>query len=199
MPASDIFTLNNSIAPKLIRILYVVVLVLIAFGVIAGVARGIATIVRPQMQRVAVIAPRPPAPSQVAAPAAPPTAATAPAAPAPQAAAPAPAAPASAPPSAAAAGPAAPASGVAPLPPRGPRFGLGRGFRDGRTGGPGALAQGPRGFRFVNAPLRGGRDAAMAGAFQIARALVMGLIAVMVIRILAETANAVLVTSEKAR
>ncbi len=68
MSVSDIFTLNTSIAPRLIRILYVIALVLIAIGMIAGVARGIATMVRPPQQRIAVIGPRPqpPAPPQQA-------------------------------------------------------------------------------------------------------------------------------------
>ena len=67
MAFSDIFTLNNSIAPKLIRILYVVALVLISICVIAGVARGIATMARSQAPRVTIIRPAPPPPAPVAA------------------------------------------------------------------------------------------------------------------------------------
>src|SRR5262249_2780064 len=163
--------LNNSIAPRLIRILYVVMLVLVTIGVIAGVARGIATIARaPVRTFVARVAVPPPA----AAPAA--NASAAPNAPAPAAQAapddpPAPAAPAAA--------PAQPSAPQAVQPPRGPRFGMGRGFRGGRQfAGPG-----PRGPAMMRAA-GNGRNALLIGTLQIIRTLVMGFIAVMVIRIL---------------
>lgn len=52
MAVSDIFTLQNSIAARLIRCLYIVALVLIAVMVILGVVRGI---------RIMSFTPRPPA------------------------------------------------------------------------------------------------------------------------------------------
>ncbi len=170
MTVSEIFTLNNSIAPKLVRILYVIALVLIAIGVVAGVARGIRTL--SDRPRITVVAPPPAAPppqEQAAAPEA-----TTP-----------PSADAAAPPAAA---PAQPAPQAQALPPRAQRMERTRLMRGDRFG------PGPRAYNRV------GRDASvLRGTFQIVRALVAGLIAVLVIRILAEMALAVLAMGEKAK
>ncbi len=145
MATSDIFNLDKSIAPRLIRILYVLALILIALGVIFGVGRGIAIMAAH------------PGPRAVAA------------APAADRAAPAPN-------NAQTAAPAAQAGRVANRPSRFAR----RGFR------------GRRGIRGRGAYAMARRAPVLFGTLMIVRALVMGAIALMVVRILAELANAIL-------
>jgi hypothetical protein len=177
MSVSDIFTLRKSVGPCLVHALYIVMLVIITLAVIVGVARGIATMVRPQGPRIAAVrpAPPPPAPPQPATPPQAPAAAPAPDAATPNAPPPAQPAPA--------ATPAAPAPQAMPAPPPGPRF-TRRGFR----------GDGPA---FNRSGRGNGRDRMLVGSLQIVRALVAGAIAVMVIRILAEMAVIVLKLGEK--
>lgn len=61
MAVSDIFTLKNSIAPRLIRCLYIVALIVIAVFVVLGVMRGV---------RIMTFTPQP-RPAMAGAPAAP--------------------------------------------------------------------------------------------------------------------------------
>lgn len=68
MAAGDIFALNNSLASRLIRCLYIVALILIAIMVIVGVVRGV---------RIMTFTPRP-IPAAAGAPPAPGTATPAP-------------------------------------------------------------------------------------------------------------------------
>jgi hypothetical protein len=131
------FSLEHSIAPRLIRILYAVVVVLIAIFVILGLVRGIT---------VATRMPRPQAPITAQAP---PDGAAMPAPPL-----------------------GAPRGGM-----MGPRRFAGRGYGP----GPGRVFG-----------IRAARYPALAGGFIILRSLVMGFIALFVVRILAEMALAVL-------
>jgi hypothetical protein len=52
MAAGDIFALNNSMAARLIRCLYIVAMVLIAIMVVLGVVRGVRIMMRPPMMPV---------------------------------------------------------------------------------------------------------------------------------------------------
>jgi hypothetical protein len=54
MAARDILTLNNSIAPRLIRCLYIAALILITVMVLLGVMRGVRIMSRPAMPPAAV-------------------------------------------------------------------------------------------------------------------------------------------------
>ncbi len=54
MATRDILTLNNSIAPRLIRCLYIVALVLITVMVVLGVFRGVRIMTRPAMPPAAM-------------------------------------------------------------------------------------------------------------------------------------------------
>ncbi len=59
MATRDLLTLDNSIAPRLIRWLYCIALVLIAVMVVLGVARGVRTMLRPPMAPIAMNGPPP--------------------------------------------------------------------------------------------------------------------------------------------
>jgi hypothetical protein len=137
---TSFFNLEHSIAPRLIRVLYVVVAVLIAIFVILGVVRGI------------TVATRMPRPGPAITAQAPADSATMPA-------------------------PPAGARGAM----MGPRRFVGRGFGRGYGPGPGRVFG-----------IRAARYPAVAGGFIILRSLVMGFIALFVVRILAEMALAVL-------
>lgn len=146
---TSFFNLETSIAPRLIRILYVVVVVLIAIGVILGMVRGITIATR--MPR-----PQPAITAQSAT-----DGTTMPAPPASDARS---------------------AMGArGDMAGRGPRRFAGRGFGRGPGFGPGRMFG-----------MRPTRNPAVAGAFIMTRALVMGFIALFVVRILAEMALAVL-------
>jgi hypothetical protein len=54
MAARDILNLSNPIAPRLIRCLYIVMLILIALLVILGIARGIRVMTLPPLPRPAI-------------------------------------------------------------------------------------------------------------------------------------------------
>jgi hypothetical protein len=76
MAARDMLNLNNALAPRLIRCLYIVALVLITVGVILGLVRGIRVMSSPPFPRPAMA--NNAAPAQTAAPATTPDAAPAP-------------------------------------------------------------------------------------------------------------------------
>lgn len=54
MAARDILTLNNSMAPRLIRCLYIAALILITVMVVLGVVRGVRMMSRPPLPPAAV-------------------------------------------------------------------------------------------------------------------------------------------------
>ena len=150
MAAGDIFTLKTSIAPRLVRILYGIALVLIALAVIAGVTRGVLRIRHPLPARSAMVdmvtpnADVPPQPDAAAQPG---------------------------------------------------QRGMGM-----RRMGPGRWGmRGPGRGMGHRMGLMGRQPPAVMGAFQIVRALVMGVVALLVVRILAELAGAILATGAKAR
>lgn len=223
MAARDILTLNTDIAPRLIRIVYALALILITLAVLLGVGRGITRMVHTPQPRTAMMAGRgamgpgrlaqnqqhqttSQSQNQTAANAAP-AAAAAPSA------TPAPAAPSAAP------SDQAPQNGM-----MGPRMGM-RGMHRGMMGGymgmgrpgmrgPGMM--GPRmGMRGMGGPHRFGMHRfaghrgrpgllghlppVAAGGLQIIRTLVMGAIGIMLARILAELAGSVLAMGVKAR
>ena len=131
---TSFFNLEHSIAPRLIRILYVVVVVLIAIGVILGLVRGVTIATRMPRPQPAITAQAAPDGTAMPAPGA--------------------------------------RGGM-----MGPRRFAGRGYGP----GPGRMF----GIRMA-------RNPAAAGGFIILRSLVMGFIALFVVRILAEMALAVL-------
>lgn len=139
MATSDIFNLDKLIAPRLIRVLYVVALVLIVLGMIAGIGRGIAIIATGPTPRLAAAAPTANQPAGAA------------------------------------------GSGAAVAPP----------VRPGRFAPPGPRF-GRWGYRGRRAFFMRQRAPVLFGALTIIRVLVLGVIAVMVVRILAEIANAIL-------
>lgn len=193
MAAGDILSLQTSIAPRLVRILYGVALALIVLGTIAGVTRGVLRMTHAPMQRGLMIDAR-----NGAKPGAQAAANGAPAGPSNAQAA------ADAPPSADAPA-AAPGDGrmmgSMGMGPRG--FGMHRGM-----GGPGmgmrrmgmmhrGMMRGRHGMR--GGPNLLGRQPAVLGGFQILRSLIAGFIGILLARILAELAGSVLAMGAKAR
>lgn len=147
MSAANILNLNTSMGAKLIRNLYCIALVLIAFMVISGIVGGVRTMMRPAPQ--AQIAAAAPVAQQPAIPA--PPAAT----------------------------------------PNRPNFGPGnfrRGFGRRGMGGPGMRGPMMRGPFMMG----GMMPPPVLGALRILFALFRGLIALMVIRVLAEIGTAIL-------
>lgn len=137
MAVRDIVTLDTDIAPKLLRILYPLALILISLMLLVGVAQGIRTITSP---------PRPPMMAGTTTP------------------------------------PATPQSGMLQPPPM-PGI-MGRGMMGPRDTYGRRLFRRTPGLRAANPVL--------AGTFLIVRAMVMAAILIMVVRILAEMALAVL-------
>ncbi len=144
MAARDILTLNNSMAPRLIRCLYIAALILITVVVVLGVLRGVRMISRPPLP------------------------------------------------------PAAVTSSAAPDAATTPQGMMGRRMGPGMMG-PGMMGPGMnRGMmmnrRFGRGPrmFGMGRNPMLAGLFVILSALLRGVIALMVVRILAEMGLAVL-------
>lgn len=207
MAARDILTLNTDMASRLIRILYALALILITLAALAGVARGITRMIHIPQSRLnlaggnnamgpghmAMNRPQPASPSAQAA--------------------------ADAPPSATAPAPSANVQPPAPQDGMGPR---GMGMRDGMgrrgmmMGAYGMARPGMRGpgmGRGMMGRHRGGRfgghrdrpgllghlPPVAQGGLMILRTLVMAAIGIMLARILAELAGAVLAMGVKAR
>lgn len=204
MAARDILTLQNDIAPRLVRIVYALALILITLGALAGVARGISRMVHVPQQRLGLAGRGPMGPGGMAMNQQGP----APAAGQPAAA---PSAAADAPPSAAPsanAQPSAPQNGMMMdrrMGMGGMRDGMGRrGMMMGRRMGMGGMHRpGFGGHRFASRRFGGGPGLlghlppVAQGGLMILRALVMGAIGIMLARILAELAGAVLATKTR--
>jgi hypothetical protein len=154
MAARDLLTLNNSLAPRLIRCLYTAALILITVMVVLGVVRGMGIMSRPPLPPAAVA-----------------TGATAPAAP-----------DATAPPQQGMMGPGMMSRRMGPgmMGPGMMGYGMNRRMMMDRRYG-----RGPRLFGM-------GRNPMLAGLFIILGALLRGVIALMIVRILAEIGLAVL-------
>jgi hypothetical protein len=195
----NLFNLDQPVAPRFIRVLYIIAVVIVAIGMIRGVVGGVMTIIHPPMpraDRAAAIVPPPGAPANADVTTAAPNAA-----PADANATPAPAAGTNA----ASVAPPAPAANAnaAPVAPprvargqgRGGRAGFNRGLQDRRFAMRGGMRR--RGMMMGGMMRRLGPTGF--GIFRIVAALVRGIILIMILRVLSEVGLAVLAVGRRAK